>query len=132
MLKIVMNEEPVFLLPCLKKNLSFSSDLIVNCGNPKENRIHFLLNVTKVSLPHAFSTCVYFMLLRFQRSYFGWLKPTNQKMQTHAANARWKRENVCGNSAKIIVEVVDELQRQIESFLILEIAHPFSCHLLTK
>ena len=81
MLKIVMNEEPVFLLPCLKKNLSLSSDLIVNCGNHS-----FLLARHKIIIIEVIG----------------------------------------------VIEVVDELQRQIESFLILEIAHPFSCHLLTK
>ena len=32
-------------------------------------------NHIKASLPHAFSMCGYFMLLRFQSNYFGWLEP---------------------------------------------------------
>ena len=43
----------------------------------RKNYIFCVTNhITKGSLPHAFSTYFYCMVLRFRRIYFGWLKPT--------------------------------------------------------
>ena len=60
------------------------------------NKMFALLVAFKDSLPHAFSTWVYCMLLRCQSKYIGWLKT-----QTHAVNASWKRMCQLGFTDKV-------------------------------
>jgi len=52
---------------------------------------HFRKCLPKAELRQPFSTCVYCILLRFQRNYPGWLKPITLKTHQHAVSARWKR-----------------------------------------
>ena len=57
---------------------------------------------TKAELRHAFSACVYYMLLRFHIYYVGLSQPVTHAVKTHV-------EKACGNEPQVF-DCVDKIK----------------------
>ena len=107
---LVMNfsKSQAFALNDLVEKTSFDVLWFFNCWKDwwfcnwakarTENNSFVLCKSDKGLLPHAFLTCLYFMLLRSSKAFLC-LAQTNLiilKMQTHDVNARWNRASQLG------------------------------------